>query len=486
MLKSRDTLESFNKLLSSCAVKHQWHNEDALSPDFRFETEYDQSKIIYSNAFRRLSGKSHTVVANARDHFRSRMVHTVEVSETAAQLGKVLGLNTNLISAIALGHDLGHAPFGYAGEQALKRLVKREAENYVGLENIAEQELDFCFHHASNSARLLTLWVDQDESGLKISKETIEGVLTHNWSPWKGSSQSESPGNVFGTPRTYEGQVVAIADQVAALNHDTEDILDSVEYSNYNLDRFDREIRHWLHRLRASKRLSDADMKELIDYFAPTIEDGSKRGYGRKSRIENVITGIKDSAAELVQNPTQLPRDAMEEPIPSPGLFGIFLDFYEHFVRNILSTQSFFIDSKELAIARIGTIFNHLWPAAQTQAFASGFEQLSLPGLQQRIRTALRIDTKYLEHFLSFVQASYIETARPYSLKLEYEVTKRELGIDTWVSFLYEKCEKQFQGQAEFEAAKDRLLRLIALIHFISGLTDRYSIEIFNELTKNR
>lgn len=485
MLKDKETLETFNTPLASYAVQHRWHNPDPDSPDFRFQAEYDQSKIIFSNAFRRLSGKSRINARSVRDHFRSRMVHTLEVLEIATQLGKILGLNTELITTISLGHDLGHAPFGFAGELALQRFAFEQARHYVGLDNIDNSELPYCFHHASNSARLLAYWVDQEGQEAKISKETVDGVLKHSWSPWK--SERAMPGRIapFGTPGSYEAQVVAIADQVAAINHDTEDIVDSVDDTHYDLDQFDREMRHWVGEHCTRKGLTKQDEQELLGHFGPTLVDTRKRGSGRKERIENTITGIKDSATAVLSIPGELwkDKDPSEYSIPSPGLYGHFLALYEDFISNLLRNDLFFKWQTRRNRLKVEDVFMHLWETVRSDAFNTGFERLKLTDQRGALGTRRSGPTEYQEHFLSFVQDSYIDPKRPYSLEDEYRITKSELGVNTWVTYLYEKCGGQYgKKDSEFRGALDRLLRLVAIIHFVSGLTDRYCQEISDSL----
>lgn len=174
----------------------------------------DLDEIVSSKPFRRLSNKSQVMVKPTRDHFRSRLIHTIEVNHIALAIGTRLDLNTILISAIAMAHDIGHTPFSHAGERIIREILRREL---VTTFEASEQKLvdRLIFHHSSNSARILLKKYDS------VQLPTISGVLTHSWAPWK---QRDDHKNTL--PESYEGQVVALADQLASINHDTEDIIE--------------------------------------------------------------------------------------------------------------------------------------------------------------------------------------------------------------------------------------------------------------------
>lgn len=151
----------------------------------RTEFQRDRDRILHSKAFRRLKHKTQVFLSPFDDHFRTRLTHTLEVSQIGRSIARALDFNEDLVEAIALGHDLGHTPFGHCGESVLNELVKGG------------------FHHNIQSVRVVEVLED-----LNLCQETIDGILTHTWGY---------------TPKTPEGQIVQLADKIAYINHDIED-----------------------------------------------------------------------------------------------------------------------------------------------------------------------------------------------------------------------------------------------------------------------
>ena len=145
----------------------------------------DRDRILHSKAFRRLKHKTQVFLSPFDDHFRTRLTHTLEVSQIGRTIARALDLNEDLVEAISLGHDLGHTPFGHCGEGVLNELVEGG------------------FHHNIQSVRVVEVL-----ENLNLCQETIDGILTHTWG-YK--------------PKTPEAQVVQLADKVAYINHDIED-----------------------------------------------------------------------------------------------------------------------------------------------------------------------------------------------------------------------------------------------------------------------
>ena len=168
----------------------------------RFRTEYqrDRDRIIHSKAFRRLKHKTQVFLSPVGDHYRTRLTHTLEVAQIARTIGRALRLNEDLIEAIALGHDLGHTPFGHTGEAVLNELLKEHGG----------------FRHPYQSLRVVD-YIEKDGIGLNLTWEVREGIVKHS----KGFGEILNA-NV---PRTLEGQVVRISDIAAYLNHDLDDAI---------------------------------------------------------------------------------------------------------------------------------------------------------------------------------------------------------------------------------------------------------------------
>ena len=189
----------------------------------RGDFQRDRDRILHSRAFRRMMHKTQVFNANMGDHYRNRLTHTLEVSQIARSIGKVLELDDELIEAIALGHDLGHTPFGHTGERVLHEILMNGA---------VSKETKICqgFKHNFQSLRV----VDELESrcnsysGLNLTLAVREGMLKHTKVTQKGSPVIFPEGDFnnmnLGVPSfTFEGQVVAIADEIAQCTHDLED-----------------------------------------------------------------------------------------------------------------------------------------------------------------------------------------------------------------------------------------------------------------------
>ena len=153
--------------------------------DLRTDFQRDRDRILHSKAFRRLKHKTQVFLSPFDDHFRTRLTHTLEVSQIGRTIARALDLNEDLVEAISLGHDLGHTPFGHCGESVLNELVNGG------------------FHHNIQSVRVVEVL-----ENLNLCKETIDGIFTHTWGY---------------TPKTPEGQVVQLADKIAYKNHDIGD-----------------------------------------------------------------------------------------------------------------------------------------------------------------------------------------------------------------------------------------------------------------------
>jgi dGTPase len=170
--------------------------EDPIRPAF----QRDRDRIIHSKAFRRLKHKTQVFFAPTGDHYRTRLTHTLEVSQIARTIAKVLRLNEELTEAIALGHDLGHTPFGHAGERVLNSLV------------------DGGFNHYEQSLRIVDV-LENDGQGLNLTWEVRDGIARHS----KGKSGTPVGADPEHRATTIEGQIARVADIVAYVNHDIDD-----------------------------------------------------------------------------------------------------------------------------------------------------------------------------------------------------------------------------------------------------------------------
>jgi dGTPase len=170
--------------------------EDPIRPAF----QRDRDRIIHSKAFRRLKHKTQVFFAPTGDHYRTRLTHTLEVSQIARSIAKVLRLNEELTEAIALGHDLGHTPFGHAGERVLKDLIPGG------------------FNHYEQSLRIVDV-LENDGRGLNLTWEVRDGIARHS----KGKSGMPVGADTGHRAGTIEGQIARVADIIAYVNHDIDD-----------------------------------------------------------------------------------------------------------------------------------------------------------------------------------------------------------------------------------------------------------------------
>jgi len=180
---------------SQCAHRQTSEVESPVRTAF----QRDRDRIVHSQAFRRLKSKTQVFLPPSGDHVRTRLTHTLEVTQIARTISRALRLNEDLTEAIGLAHDLGHTPFGHAGEQAL-------ASVFPG------------FRHNEQSLRVVDI-LEKDGRGLNLTDDTRDGILRHS----KPSSHIE--GEVTGRPATAEGQIVKIADGISYISHDLDDAL---------------------------------------------------------------------------------------------------------------------------------------------------------------------------------------------------------------------------------------------------------------------
>ena len=191
----------------------------AMPGDHRTEYARDRDRIVHSRAFRRLKHKTQVFIPYEGDHFRTRLTHTIEVSQIARSAARSLGLNEDLTEAIALGHDLGHTPFGHSGERILDRLLRDSHPEAGG------------FKHNYQGVRVVDrLEKRYDEPGLNLTHDVREGILKHT--AWKGDFPFPlefREGLRFASGGTLESQLVNWSDEIAQQTHDLEDGLPLAE-----------------------------------------------------------------------------------------------------------------------------------------------------------------------------------------------------------------------------------------------------------------
>src|SRR5712691_5099467 len=190
--------EHEERWLSPLAVRsYESRGRAHVEEECRLRTPFqrDRDRIAHSKAFRRLRHKTQVFVDPEGDHFRTRLTHTLETTGIARSVARALRLNEDLVEAVGLGHDLGHPPFGHAGEQALDELLRERGGDG--------------FRHNEHSLRVVES-LERDGRGLNLTQEVRDGILNHT-----GPDE----------PETLEGKIVRLVDRVAYINHDIDDAI---------------------------------------------------------------------------------------------------------------------------------------------------------------------------------------------------------------------------------------------------------------------
>ena len=191
----RETLEQWEIEYLSPYATHSKDSKGRLKEeeqcDIRTVFQRDRDRIIHCKAFRRLKDKTQVFLTPEGDHYRTRLTHTLEVSQNARTIARALRMNEELVEAIALGHDLGHTPFGHAGERALNRVCP------LG------------FEHNEQSVRTVDR-LEKSGRGLNLTIEVRDGILNHQ---------------TIGKPHTLEGKIVQFSDKIAYIHHDMDDAI---------------------------------------------------------------------------------------------------------------------------------------------------------------------------------------------------------------------------------------------------------------------
>lgn len=191
----RENLEQMEQIylspFATKSVNSKGREREEAQCDIRPVFQRDRDRILHCKAFRRLKHKTQVFLTPKGDHYRTRLTHTLEVSQNARTIAKALRLNEDLVEAIALGHDLGHTPFGHAGERVLNELCE---EGY---------------RHNEQSVRIVEK-LEKDGEGLNLTWEVRDGILNHQTSLM---------------PHTLEGKIVRLSDKIAYINHDVDDAI---------------------------------------------------------------------------------------------------------------------------------------------------------------------------------------------------------------------------------------------------------------------
>lgn len=257
-------------------------------PACAMRTEYqrDRDRILHCKAFRRLKHKTQVFLSPEGDHYRTRLTHTLEVSQIARSIARALRMNEDLVEAISLGHDLGHTPFGHAGERALDEMMQAYGKE---------------FRHSEQSLRVVDV-LEYDGKGMNLTFEVRDGIRNHTRK---------------GKPATLEGKIVCLSDQIAYLNHDIDD---AVRANVLTLDDIPKSIekafgRHHGERLNGMI-LDIIENSYGKDRIEPSPEAKKETEKLRNFMFENVY---KSGAAKVEE----------------PKVHGIITSLFDHYIAHI-------------------------------------------------------------------------------------------------------------------------------------------------------
>ena len=257
--------------------------------DVRTCYQRDIDRIVHSKSFRRLMHKTQVFLRPEGDHYRTRMTHTLEVARIASTITRALGLNEDLAEAIAMGHDLGHTPFGHAGEDALSKCLGKP------------------FRHNEQSLRVVDV-LENDGMGLNLTYEVRNGILCHTGDPW---------------PETLEGMVVRRSDQIAYVNHDIDDAIRAGILTNDDIPDAITDVLGHNHSQRINTLVTDAiftSREAGTVMLSPTVDNALKtlRSFMFERVYRNPVAKAEESKAKdmlqrmfeyYIANPEALPED---------------------------------------------------------------------------------------------------------------------------------------------------------------------------------
>lgn len=261
----REKIQSFESLT---LIKEAAFSEKSLGREIPEEDEIrtcymlDRDKIIKSKSFRRLKHKTQVYIKTFGDHYTTRLTHALEVSQVARNIGVGIGLNENLIEAIALGHDLGHVAFAHSGEEVLNEYLEEG------------------FRHNEQSVRVVNK-LENDGKGLNLTREVINGILHHSG---------------LGTTKdiiTLEGVVVKISDKIAYLNHDIDD---SIRAGLLHIDEIPREV------VKVLGNDSNSRINTLIKDFIKTSNNNIKNGINQVGLSNEVNEAMGELRGFMFKN----------------------------------------------------------------------------------------------------------------------------------------------------------------------------------------
>ncbi len=272
----------------------------------------DRDRIIHSKAFRRLKHKTQVFIAPLGDHFVTRLTHTLEVAQIARTIARALNLNEDLTEAIALGHDLGHTPFGHVGEDVLNELYHQG------------------FRHNEQSLRVVDL-LENDGLGLNLTWEVRDGIVSHS------KTKVDILGQDWGEMNTLEGEVVKIADAVAYINHDIGDAIRAGIITENDLPLSAAVVLGHSHSQRINAMVGD-----IIEHSWAARGDGAvlRSTIGMSPQVLEATNTLRDFLFERVYNQ----RSAEEEAEKARGVIRSLYGYFNKHADKLLPEYSVYSD----------------------------------------------------------------------------------------------------------------------------------------------
>ncbi len=326
----RESLEKWEEVYLSPYATLSMNSKGRLKEeeqcDIRPVFQRDRDRILHSKSFRRLKDKTQVFLTPEGDHYRTRLTHTLEVSQNARTIAKALQLNEDLVEAIALGHDLGHTPFGHAGERALNNICPLE------------------FEHSKQSLRTVDI-LEKGGQGLNLTREVRDGILNHQTS---------------GNPSTLEGRIVRLSDKIAYIHHDMDDAIRGGILTEEDVPKSIREVIGYT-------------TGERLDHFIHDIVTTSfgKNEIKMSSAVHTAMHELREFMFENVyKNP-----DAKSEESKAEMLIETLYEYYLHHIELLPVELLNLLDKGE---ARERIVCDYI--GAMTDRFAiAKYEELFIP-----------------------------------------------------------------------------------------------------------
>jgi dGTPase len=298
--------------------------------------QQDRDRILYSNAFRRMKYKTQVFLSPLGDEYRTRMTHTLEVAQIARTITRAMRLNEDLAEAIALGHDLGHTPFGHSGETALKEI-------YSG-----------GFSHNEQSLRVVDV-LEKNGKGLNLTQEVRDGILKHS----KGYGKI-IPNNSDKLAETVEGRIVRIADIMAYLNHDLDDAIRSGVVNATQIPASCSQVLGQTHSQRATTMIQDLIFSSRAGH--------NNDGLSFSDEVFHAITTLRKFMYENVYRSSRVHNEFVKAKKILTELYAYFLDHEDLLMKKLESMEMLGINNCSYSKERIVCDFI----ASMTDRYAMG------------------------------------------------------------------------------------------------------------------